>query len=122
MDLNKPNKHNDIPYEIRMKYIIKDYMKMFDSMDKLANYTKSLEKYIDALKEDLARRKLVNIRQSENLVETRRKCKRLQATIDYLQEQLAKYKSANEFNDSPDGIIDPTLVIGDVPDGDVPTP
>lgn len=88
MDFYKPNKHNDIPYELRMKYIIRDYLRLLKAKDTLTSYAKQLEHKIDELQDERSRQGFVNKQLGEKKTELRRKCKRLGVTVEYMQKRI----------------------------------
>lgn len=49
MKIHKTDKNNDIPYEVRMKYIIEDYRKLLKAKNTLTAYAKRLERRVEEL-------------------------------------------------------------------------
>lgn len=98
MDFYKPNRHNDIPYELRMKYIIRDYLKLLKAKDTLTSYAKRLEQENEELKEERSRQGFVNKQLGEKKVELRRKCKRLEVSIEYMQKRINQLTSFIQEN------------------------
>lgn len=81
---------DDLPYERRMYYIIRDYLRMLDSIDRLKEHCKKLEETIESLKDDISLRKYKNQTMSEELVRQRRENKRLKFHIEILEEKIQK--------------------------------
>lgn len=103
-------------------------------------WIRHLEKVIESKEKKLKKNgeRTANLQQHLNYY--RNKYRRILARLQFLQEQhpnidfgvddfVQKYfkeagrkESPDKLDDSSDGVVDPPLVIGDVPDGDVPTP
>lgn len=79
---------DDLPYERRMYYIIRDYRRMLESKDKLKEYTRKLETKIEHLKEEVARKGLKNKLAGERYVFLNRQNKRLKIHIQSLEDQI----------------------------------
>ena len=78
----------DLPYEQQMKHVIQHYRWLLDQNEKLAAYAKKLEQKIEMLKNENAKKGEANKVAHERFVEKNRECKRLQAHIMWLEEQL----------------------------------
>lgn len=106
------------------------------------NWIRHLEKIIETLDGRLKKAREKTARMADRNTYHSRMAKRYKAANDFLQlrtDQLLAFienngltpppspeneykRSPDKLDDSPDGVVDPPLVIGDVPDGDVPTP
>ncbi|MBQ9560584.1 MAG: hypothetical protein IJV08_11505 [Bacteroidaceae bacterium] len=79
---------DDLPYERRMLYIIRDYRRLLEANERLAAYARSLEQRIEELEDKRARQAMANKAQREMNTQYHREIKRLKAHIDWLREQL----------------------------------
>ena len=82
------NPQDDLPYEVRMKYIIQDYRRMIERVETISNYAKKLEKENKELAETISIKKLKHQITYRKLVDVRRENKALKKHNLMLQKQL----------------------------------
>lgn len=85
---NNRRPQDDLPYERRMLYIIRDYRRLFGKLDEVTAYAKSLEQQLSELGEKRAKTATANRAMTEKLKEARSECKRLKAQIQELESRL----------------------------------
>lgn len=90
---NEPRRkapQDDLPYEQRMYYIIRDYRRMFYERENVVAYVNKLKRRIVSLEKDRAERILKIRRIAEISTERNREIKRLKAHIEWLKERYEK--------------------------------
>ena len=71
-----------------MKHIIEHYRWLLDQNDRLAVYARKLELNVDRLKDEIAKKGMINRKRGEAYVQLNRERKRLKAHIDWLNKRL----------------------------------
>lgn len=90
-----PRPQDDLPYERQMFYIIKDYRRLTELLQKVSAYARKLEKELESTKEKRAKSALANYKMSEELVAARKEIKRLNGERDELRRKLkSKFSNA----------------------------
>lgn len=85
---NNRRPQDDLPYERRMLYIIRDYHRLFGKLEEVTAYAKSLEQQLSELGEKRAKTAAHNRTMTEKLKEARSECKQLKAKIQELESRL----------------------------------
>lgn len=84
---NRKRPQDDLPYERRMYYIIKDYRRLQGRLEELKDYAKQLEKDLRKEKDKRYHLSSTNMRLSQKSVKANRGKKRLYNYITYLIEK-----------------------------------
>lgn len=79
---------DDLPYEVRMKFIIHGYRKLLEKLEYIEPYTRRLEKQNQSLREQLSEKGVHNKVMSEKLSERKKEEKQLKKQINILQERI----------------------------------
>lgn len=94
----------DLPYEVRMKFIIHGYRKLQEKLDYIVPYTKRLEQKIERMQDKIAKQSVANKKLQESFVEANREKKRWRAHSEWLAERIEKLEGLLRKN----GIIPPS--------------
>ena len=86
----KRTPQDDLPYEQRMYYIIRDYRRMFYEREQVVAYVNKLKRRIEQLEEKIGLKGLKNQRITRLSTERNREIKRLKIYIDWLKEKHDK--------------------------------
>lgn len=86
----KRTPQDDLPYEQRMYYIIRDYRRMFYEREQVVAYVNKLKRRIEQLEEKIGLKGLKNQRITRQNIERNREIKRLKIYIDWLKEKHDK--------------------------------
>lgn len=93
--MSRRRPQDEVPTEIIVNYIVRDYKRFMEWKDELAEYTKKLEGKVKTLTDKLSVSGYTNRALHDKNIELRRKCKRLEVHIESLEEQIKEYKKSS---------------------------
>lgn len=84
---------DDIPYEVRMKYIIMGYRRLEQKLEKLTAYAKKLERENEELQDQISMKGWKNLQMSEKNTLYRRENKALKKENEALNKKIVELES-----------------------------